>query len=66
MLVDLVEEEVGVDLRLEGKEGLSEARREGGGWLLDSLLSSCDLGSVARIEVVDGLLWGQLGNGGKH
>lgn len=56
VFIDLLEEEVGVDLRLEGEEGLSEAGREGRSGLLDTLLSAGNLGSVAGVEVVDGLL----------
>lgn len=66
MLVDLLEKEISVDLRLERKEGLSEAGRESRSWLLDSLLSACDLSSVARVEVVNGLFRGQLRDGRKH
>lgn len=65
VFVDLVEEEVGVDLGLEGEEGLTEAGGEGGSWFLDSLFGSCDFGSVSRVEVVDGLFGGQLGDGGQ-
>lgn len=65
MLVDLLEEKVGVDLGLQGKEGLTEAGGEGGSWLLDSLLSSGDLGSVPGVEVVDCLFGGQLRDGGE-
>lgn len=65
VFVDLIEEEVGVDLGLEGQEGLTEACGEGGSGFLDSLFGSCDLGSVSGVEVVDGLFGGQFGDGGK-
>jgi len=45
-------------LRFEWEEGLAEAGGEGGSGLLDPLLSSCDFGSVAGVEVVDGLFRG--------
>jgi hypothetical protein len=66
VLVDLVEQQVSVDLGLQGQEGLTEAGGKGGGGLLHTLLSSCDLGSVSGVEVVDGLLGGQLGDGRQH
>lgn len=65
MLVDLLEKKISVDLRLKGKERLSETGRESRGWLLDSLLSSCNLSSVSRVEVVNGLFRGQFRDGRK-
>ena len=47
VLLDLGVEEICVDLRFEGQEGLAEAGGESGGGLFDALLGSCDLSSVA-------------------
>lgn len=63
MFLDFAVEEIGVDLGFEGEEGLSEAGGESGSGFLNTLLSSCDFSSVARVEVVNCLLRGQLGDG---
>lgn len=62
MLVNLAVKKVSISLRLEGKECLSEASGESGGRLLDTLLSSCNFGSISRVEVIDGLFRSELGD----
>ena len=50
---------------VEDQEGLTEASRESGLGLSDTLLSSGNLSSVTRDEVVHGLSRGQLGDWGE-
>lgn len=63
---NLLGQQVGVDLRLEGHESFTEAGRESGDGLLNSNLSTGNFGGVSRVEVVQGLLDRQLGNRGQH
>ncbi len=66
MIVDLLVEEVGVDLWLQGKEGLAEAGRESRSGFFHSKLSSSNLSSVAGVEMIDRLLGGEFGDRRKH
>ena len=66
VLGDLVGKHAGVAHGVEGKEGLSEAGRESGLGLGDTILSTSHLGGVTRDEVEHGLLSGELGDGGKY
>lgn len=63
MLLDLFIKEVCVNLRLERKESLSETSGESRGGLFYSLFSTCHLGSVSRVEVIDCLLGSKFGDG---
>jgi hypothetical protein len=47
MLFEFFVEKVGIDLRFEGHEGLSETGREGRSGLFDSLFGSGNFGSVS-------------------
>lgn len=62
MVLNLFVEQVSVLLRMKRQEGLSEAGRESGGGLFDSLFSACDFGGVSRVEMVDGLFGGEFGD----
>jgi len=66
VLLDLLRKHLGVAHGVEGKEGLGEARGEGGLGLGDTLLGTGHLGGVARNEVVHGLLGVELGDGWEH
>lgn len=52
-----------IALRVEDQEGSAEACREGSLGFNDAIFGTGDLGSVARDEVVHGLLGSQLGDG---
>ena len=65
MAVELLTKELGVDDGVHGHEGATEAGGEVGDGLLDTTLSTGDLGGVTAEEVVHGLLSGELGDGGE-
>lgn len=62
MVSDLVRKHLCVAHRVQSKERLGEARREGGLRLSDTLLSTRHLGGVTRDEVEHGLLGVKLGD----
>ena len=66
MLFDFLGQQVSVHLWLERHESLSEAGRECRHWLLDAHLGPGNLGSIARVEVIQGLCGGQPGDRGQH
>lgn len=63
MILDFLVEKISVLLGFQGEEGLSKACGERWSGFFDSLFSSCDFGSVSRIEMIDGLFWGEFGDG---
>ena len=62
VLLNLLRKHLGVAHWVQGEEGLSEARGEGGLGLGDTLLGTGHLGGVTRDKVVHGLLGAELGD----
>lgn len=62
VLGTLLRKHLRVHIRVQGKESLAVAGREGQLWFSNAHFSSSNLGCVTRDEMVHGLLWVELGH----
>lgn len=66
MLFNFSRQQISIDLRFEGHESFSKTCRESRNWIFDSDLSSCNLSSISRIEMVQSLSSCKFGNRWEH
>ncbi len=66
MLLNLFVQQVSINLRTHWHKGLTETSWESWGWLLNSLLSTCDFWSVSWVEMINGLFRGKFWNWWQH